>query len=56
MRDRIIEAMAIDIARKWNARIPARQIAKELLTEIPELRYAMEAREEKMVRERKMRG
>ncbi len=53
---RIIEAMAVDMARFHRGGMPWRDIAGKLLDEIPELAEAMSALEEKRARERAMRG
>lgn len=56
-RDRLYEAMAIDLARKYNSgRKTPRQIVEEFFVEIPELKHAMQLREDHMRKERAMRG
>lgn len=42
------EAIAIDIARKWNAGINARQIAREIL-EMNEIREGLELRQQWLI-------
>ncbi len=41
----LVEAIALDISRKYQAGIPARQIAREIL-EMPEIAEALQLRDE----------